>query len=108
MGMVEVNDFISQKQPMYSPKVGEELLTVNDYAKRVGLTPSAVRIQLQKGRLDGVRMGKHWRVRVLDDTVMLSRELSQLRTENEVLKTKLSIIGSILGQENVLELVPER
>ncbi len=101
---MEVKDFIASQMPKYQPTVGETLMSPSDYAKKVGLTASAVRIQLQRGMLDGVKMGKHWKVRIVDPTAVNTYELTQLKLENEVLKTKLSLICSIVGKETLNEL----
>lgn len=44
----------------------ERLLTVEQVAERLQLTPELVRELLRKGRVPGFRMGKFWRIREAD------------------------------------------
>ena len=41
----------------------EDLLTPEDVAKRLKVSPHTVIDYLRKGRLKGIKLAKHWRVR---------------------------------------------
>lgn len=93
---IPYEEYARRHQPKYVAKADETLMTVADYAKERGITPGAVRAQLNSGKLDGVRVGKHWRVRVINDTAPRAIEIERLKAENEMLKMKLSLINDVL------------
>ena len=98
MGMIPIEDFVAQKTT-YVARANERLIPVSEYAKHTGLTPDAVRAQLNRGVLEGVKLGKTWRVKVVDDTAPQAVEIERLRAENIRLKMQLDLIGDILNKE---------
>ena len=101
---MEVNEFMKKKQQEiqgpYTANIGVHLMSTKEYSQLTGQTVQAITGQLRKGRLDGVRNGKRWFVKVEDDTaVKESEELKSLRAENVKLKTQLEMIKvALFGQ----------
>ena len=44
----------------------DKLLTPDEVAQRLGITPNTVRIYLREGRIKALKVGKLWRVRESD------------------------------------------
>lgn len=101
---MEIGEFMKKKQQElqgpYTANIGVHLMSTKEYSELTGQTVQAITGQLRKGRLDGVRNGKRWFVKVEDDTaVKESEELKSLRAENVKLKTQLEMIKvALFGQ----------
>lgn len=42
--------------------MGDRLLTVEDIAERLALTPRVVRAWLRDGKIPGIKLGREWRI----------------------------------------------
>ena len=58
----------------------EKLLTPEEAAERLAVTPRSIRIWLKQGKLKGVRAGRLWRIRERDLEAFLDPVLHVLET----------------------------
>lgn len=54
----------------------KRLLTPEEVAERLAVTPRSIRIWLRQGKLKGVRVGRLWRIRERDLEAFLEEEKS--------------------------------
>ena len=99
---MELSEFIKEEkkkqQKVYTPKINEILMTTKEYSARVGQTSAAIVRQLNEGMLDGVKHGKKWLVRVIDNSALEeNEEIQKLRCENVELKMQLDMIKKVLS-----------
>ena len=105
---MEIGEFMKKKQQElqgpYTADIGVHLMSTKEYSELTGQTVQAVTGQLRKGRLDGVRNGKRWFVKVKDDTAAKeSEELKTLRAENVRLKTLIEMMNNVLRSAEVTQ-----
>lgn len=101
---VDLEEFMQQareKQKLpYTARSDEMLVSVKEYAKKVGKTPGAITKQLCEKRLDGVKIGSRWMVKIIDPSRREeSEKMSQLREENIRLKAQIDMIRNALFME---------
>ncbi|MDK2784542.1 MAG: hypothetical protein PWQ41_1294 [Bacillota bacterium] len=63
--------------------MAERLLTPEEVAERLAVTPRSVRIWLRQGKLKGVKAGRLWRIRERDLEAFLDPTLHALDTAPE-------------------------
>ena len=98
MSRISLEEYMAQNaEKTYTASESERLVSVSDYAKQEGISPSAVRARLAKGVLAGRKIGKNWKVIVSNNGIATVVEIERLKAENEKLKMKLLLISGILS-----------
>lgn len=54
------------RMPIIDPCMGEDLLTPSEVAERLRVNREVVYKWLQSGKMKGIRVGRHWRIRSSD------------------------------------------
>ena len=96
-----LKEFVEQegKKSAYTLKANERLISVAEYAEQNEMTPQGVRARLKKGQIDGIQIGSHWYVRIIDtQSTDIIEENRRLNIENATLKAKINTILSLLQQ----------
>lgn len=96
---MSLDDFMREaskdQQRPYTARADEILMSVREYAAKVGKTPGAITKQLAENRLSGIKIGAKWMVRVIDPSQKEeSEEIKRLRDENIRLNAILDMIRS--------------
>ena len=95
-----------QSEP-YVPKVNKRVVSITEYARITGMSPSTIRFRLQQGRLAGFKQGKNWSIEIEDDDNReIIAENEKLKAENQVLKMQLSCIQNIISARPDSEYIP--
>ncbi len=99
MPSIDLDVFMKQckQSEPYVPKINKRVVSITEYSRMTGMSPSTIRFRLQQGRLAGFKSGKNWSIEIEDDnSVELIAENEQLKAENRVLKMQLSCIRNIV------------
>lgn len=92
------------QQGPYTARADEVLMSVREYAAKVGKTPCAITKQLAENRLSGVKIGTKWMVRVIDPSKREeSEEIKRLRAENIRLNAIIDVIRNAVVEKTALK-----
>ena len=95
-----------QQNEPYVPKVNKRIVSITEYSRLTGMSPSTIRFRLQQGRLAGFKSGKNWNIEIEDDDNReIIAENERLKAENQVLKVQLSCIQAILNKGEAVEAI---
>lgn len=84
-------------------QAGEKFITTEQYAKTQGISPAVVRQRIDRGLISAIKSGRRWYIKIKDDeSAGYQLENERLRSENSMLRYKLSLVQQILidGQAN--------
>lgn len=100
---MDLADFMEKEkkkmaQP-YQPQIGEKLITTDEYAEMQGISPAVVRQRIDRGLIDAIKSGRRWYIKVKDgDTAGYQLENERLKSENSMLRYKLSLVQQIITE----------
>ena len=100
MPSIDLDEFLRQSKANepYIPKANKRVVSITEYSKITGMSPSTIRFRLQQGRIAGFKSGKVWNIEIEDDdSAELMCENERLKAEVQVLKMQLSCIRNILN-----------
>jgi len=74
-------------------KSGLEILTVKEYCEKYGnnVTPQSIQYAIEKGKIDGIKLGRDWWIVMTQKTQMYSPNASRRRAGASTTRSRMAL-----------------